>query len=97
MLKGHPRQKYKGGGRRQGEDSNLRSTEKPSDFRDDGVVQVTKSLGMSKYYPDKVTRNIPKMTGHYRLAESPWGSVLPSTPAPLHPSTCFMMYPGFQS
>lgn len=35
------------------------------------IFQVIKSLEMSKYWADKVTRNISEMTGHDRLAEPP--------------------------
>lgn len=35
------------------------------------IFQVIKSLEMSKYWADKVTRNISEMTGHDRLAELP--------------------------
>lgn len=35
------------------------------------IFQVRKSLEMSKYWADKVTRNISEMTGHDSLAEPP--------------------------
>lgn len=35
------------------------------------IFQEIKSLEMSKYWADKVTRNISEMTDHDRLAEPP--------------------------